>query len=57
MAMRVPRCSSTSKNRLPSADAMPKKCWNRDRWPELEMGRNSATPWTSPRKIEDRMLM
>lgn len=32
------------KNRLPSADTSPKKFWNRDRWPELEMGKNSATP-------------
>ena len=53
--MRVPRCRSTSKNSPPlSALRRPKKFWSRDRCPELEMGKNSATPWTKPRKADHR---
>ena len=37
-----------------SGSSMPKKCWSRVRWPELEMGRNSATPWTKPRMADMR---
>ena len=48
----VPRCSSTSKNRCPSsAVVMPKRSCSIARCPELEMGRNSATPCTRPRMI------
>ncbi len=34
-----------------SGSVMPKKYWSRDRCPELEMGRNSATPCTTPSTI------
>ena len=30
----------------------PKKCWNRLRWPEEEIGRNSEIPWTKDKIID-----
>jgi hypothetical protein len=27
------------------------------RWPELEIGKNSATPWMIPRRMEDKSVM
>ena len=45
----VPRCSSTSKNMCPfSVVVMPKRLFRMARWPELDIGRNSAIPCTSP---------
>ena len=32
---------------------MSSRCSAMARWPELEMGRNSATPWIRPRRMDD----
>ena len=54
----VPKCSSTSKNRCPfSAVVMPKRLFNIERCPELEIGRNSAKPCTRPKMIAFPMDM
>ena len=41
----VPKCSSTSKKRCPPSSAeREKRLFKMDRCPELEIGRNSASP-------------
>ena len=54
MAMNVPTCSATSKVFSRSSDMVrchPNSQGTRIRWAELEMGKNSVIPWTSPRMI------
>src|SRR5690606_37125301 len=43
----VPKWTKTSN--VMSGSSMPRRYWPRTRWPEDEIGRNSARPWTSPR--------
>ena len=49
-ASSVPRCSSTSKNGgISERPDTLNRCSAMARWPELEMGKNSATPCTRPK--------
>ena len=54
--IKVPRCNSTSKNICPSLDIL-KRLFTMERCPELEMGRNSAIPCTSPSRTAFQMLI
>ena len=38
---------------LYTSPAWPRKCSAMARWPELEMGRNSARPWIRPSRMDD----
>ena len=46
--------STSKKSGISVAPDTFKRCSAMARWPELEIGRNSAIPWTRPRRIEDR---
>ena len=56
MEMSVPRCSSTSKKRWSSPAERANRFCSMARWPELDMGRNSATPCTMPSKMAEEMV-
>ena len=57
-ATRVPRCSRTSKNwGIFSVPSMLRSWLAMARWPELEMGKNSVTPWTRPSRMDVRKDM
>ena len=50
----VPRWSSTSKSMCPSSAVLRwNMFWITDRWPELDTGRNSVIPCSSPRSRAD----
>ena len=56
-ANRVPRWSSTSKKGGTSdAPEMFSRCSAMARWPELDTGRNSVTPWMTPRRTEENRV-
>jgi hypothetical protein len=49
-AKSVPVCMAASKERPKRSWSIPRKYWLRSRWPELETGRNSVRPCTTPKK-------
>src|SRR5215212_9471901 len=53
-ATRVPRCSATSNGRPKRSWLRPRKYCARSRCPELEIGRNSVSPCTTPRNTASR---
>ena len=56
MEMSVPRCSSTSKKRWSSPAERSNRFCKTARCPELDIGRNSATPCTMPRIMAEEMV-
>jgi hypothetical protein len=49
-AKTVPVCIAASKERPKRSWSIPRKYWLRSRCPELETGRNSVKPCTTPKK-------